>query len=324
MVCEAIFGLNIINNMVCAYCFSGTGPSLVSPLPLLHSEFPLLSAVANPNKCAVSYIQNSARDILHTVSELIAVPVFPLIPEEASTQAQPLLPLSSTNPHVRPDTPSVMSEKKIDNQRNHLDNTEENEEVKEEEEENEGSGVEEEEGEEEDGGGEGTDKPKKKKTKRQRRHSQSSIVIKEEEVSAAVCDWRLVLVLRDSGIALSSCLFQALSDSEGDTSQGKDFGVQLLYTPRRRRWSSTGIDGNGEKVITTPDKWPGKFPLACFVMNLTISRWEIELNLSFRSCDTSWNAIKRRRRRDSETQIFTSRMLCCRVYQFVRSFRSSL
>lgn len=57
---------------------TGTGPSLVSPLPYLHSEFPLLSAVANPAKTAVSFIQSSARDILQTMSELIAIPVFPL------------------------------------------------------------------------------------------------------------------------------------------------------------------------------------------------------------------------------------------------------
>lgn len=57
---------------------TGTGPSLVSPLPYLHSEFPLLSAVANPAKTAVSFIQSSARDILHTMAELIAIPVFQL------------------------------------------------------------------------------------------------------------------------------------------------------------------------------------------------------------------------------------------------------
>jgi hypothetical protein len=57
---------------------TGTGPSLVSPLPYLHSEFPLLSAVANPSKAAVSFIQSSARDILQSISELIAIPVFPL------------------------------------------------------------------------------------------------------------------------------------------------------------------------------------------------------------------------------------------------------
>jgi hypothetical protein len=72
----------------------------------------------------------------------------------------------------------------------------------------------------------------------------------------------LVLVLRDSGVALSSCLFQALSDSEGN--EAKEVGVQLLFTPRRRRWSSSGTGGSGDgstgdggKVISPPEKWPG-------------------------------------------------------------------
>lgn len=58
-------------------------------------------------------------------------------------------------------------------------------------------------------------------------------------------------------MALSACLFQALSDSESETT--KDVGVSLLYAPRRRRWSSSGTGGtdNSEKVISTPDKWPG-------------------------------------------------------------------
>lgn len=68
---------------------SGTGPSLVSPLPFLHSEFPLLSAVANPTKTAVSFIQSSARDILSTISELIAVPVFPTQKDETPAPRKP-------------------------------------------------------------------------------------------------------------------------------------------------------------------------------------------------------------------------------------------
>lgn len=69
---------------------------------------------------------------------------------------------------------------------------------------------------------------------------------------------RVVLVLRDSAVALSACLFQALSDSESETT--RDVGVSLLYAPRRRRWSSSGMGATeniGEKVISTPDKWPG-------------------------------------------------------------------
>jgi hypothetical protein len=67
---------------------TGTGPSLVSPLPYLHSEFPLLSAVSNPAKTAVSFIQSSARDILQTISELIAIPVFPVPKDAASNEAK--------------------------------------------------------------------------------------------------------------------------------------------------------------------------------------------------------------------------------------------
>jgi len=69
---------------------TGTGPSLVSPLPFLHSEFPLLSAVANPAKTAVSFIQSSARDILQTIAELIAIPVFHTKKEEEDAASKKL------------------------------------------------------------------------------------------------------------------------------------------------------------------------------------------------------------------------------------------
>lgn len=212
---------------------TGTGPSLVSPLPFLHSEFPLLSAVANPTKTAVSFIQSSARDILHTISELIAVPVFPVTKEDDPAPRKPSsVPESSVKSVVEKLAEDAIEEADASESKK---NGEEDEELNEEDMFNmDGSPVK-----KSDDGSEIYDEPK-------------------EEMSAVVCDWRMVLVLRDSAVALSACLFQALSDSESETT--KDVGVSLLYAPRRRRWSSSGVGATeniGEKVISTPNNWPG-------------------------------------------------------------------
>ncbi|OXA37046.1 DmX-like protein 2 [Folsomia candida] len=220
---------------------TGTGPSLVSPLPYLHSEFPLLSAVANPAKTAVSFIQSSARDILQTMSELIAIPVFPLAKDVVD--------------NVKPDPRKTSMAESAATKTHSIAGTEIPEET---------GG--------EDGlnsreGGIGDDNPEDTEEQKQSHDSPTkkggdddTFVDNDpkDEMSAIVCDWKLVLVLRDSGVALSSCLFQALSDSEG--TEAKEIGVQLLFTPRRRRWSSAGTSGSGDGqsgVISTPDKWPG-------------------------------------------------------------------
>lgn len=60
----------------------------------------------------------------------------------------------------------------------------------------------------------------------------------------------------------------ALSDSEGSEVREAGVQLQLLFTPRRRRWSSAGTSGSGDgpvggggggqsSIISTPDKWPG-------------------------------------------------------------------
>ncbi|ODM97221.1 DmX-like protein 2 [Orchesella cincta] len=216
---------------------SGTGPSLVSPLPFLHSEFPLLSAVANPTKTAVSFIQSSARDILHTICELIAAPVFPLPKDESQLNRKQSVAESSIRSHAAKSEDGLEDEE-VEESKKETDA--DADELNEDEINNASDGS-----------------PIKKSSDL---HEEGSEVSEEskEEMSAVVCDWRVVLVLRDSAVALSACLFQALSDSEGETT--KDVGVSLLYAPRRRRWSSSGtgaIDGIGEKVISTPDKWPG-------------------------------------------------------------------
>lgn len=149
--------------------FSGTGPSLVSPLPFLHSEFPLLSAVANPTKTAVSFIQSSARDILHTISELIAAPVFPLHKDEAPTSRKTSVAESSVKSQL------AKSEDPV-------------EEVEEEEQKKETEG-ELDEINEDDGLNTGDGSPLKKSPEFNEDGSEMYNEIKEE-MSAVVCDWR--------------------------------------------------------------------------------------------------------------------------------------
>lgn len=159
--------------------YSGTGPALVSPLPFLHSEFPLLSAVANPAKTAVSFIQSSARDILHTISELIAVPVFPLQNEEdPSSRKASSVPESSVKSHIEKLVEDMVEE-------------ENNEEAKKEGE----DGIEEL-AEDEDGNmQEGS--PSKKSPDGQE-DDEDLYDEPKEEMSAVVCDWRYRLMLDEN------------------------------------------------------------------------------------------------------------------------------
>lgn len=222
----------------------------MSPLPFLHSEFPLLSAVANPTKTAVSIIQSSAQDILQTISELIAVPVIPSEDIDSNKPVQAAAPPPTTDRRLSK-VDSIRSSVKPSSSRDGLRNGDIDEGVVE--------GTQSADG-EEDGLTERSEGGSPKKSRDGLDEGSEMSVESKEEMSAIVCDWRLVLVLRDSALSLSSCLFQALSDSESnDPSAGKDSGVQLLYSPRRRRFSSTSNreDGSGDRVTSPPEKWPG-------------------------------------------------------------------
>lgn len=148
-------------------CFSGTGPSLVSPLPFLHSEFPLLSAVANPTKTAVSFIQSSARDILHTISELIAVPVFPLNKDETPASRKNSSVVESSLKSQIPKSDEIEDEPGSESKKE--DEIGEVEELNEDDEFN-------------------PDEPKK--SSEQEDGSDVGYEEPKEEMSAVVCDWR--------------------------------------------------------------------------------------------------------------------------------------
>ena len=206
-----------------------------------------MSAVANPNKAAVSFILSSARDILQTVAELIAVPVLQVEKlQQDSNKGNPMSQVgndeashenSVRDSQIIPNGIRSNESEKGDKDKGDDETLHEDGDVNEEYE-----------------SGDFTNSKSKGKAK-----DEESDVVLREELSAVVCDWRLVLVLRDSGIALSSSLFQSLSDSEGNENTRTDVGVQLLYTQRRRRWSSVGIDGqSSSQVISTPDRWPGQ------------------------------------------------------------------
>ena len=142
---------------------------MVSPLPFLHSEFPLLSAVANPTKTAVSFIQSSARDILHTISELIAVPVCPLTKDEppASRKASSAVESTVKSPQMKPEEDGM--EKEVEEGKRETD---------------------------EDGVQELNDdeefNPDGSPTKKSTDQDDGSDIYDEpkEEMSAVVCDWR--------------------------------------------------------------------------------------------------------------------------------------
>jgi len=213
--------------------------------------------VANPNKAAVSFILSSARDILQTVSELIAVPVIQVEKlQQESNQAnltnqgggdETSHENSVRDSEILPNgSRSNESEKEKGDDDTLHGEQDENEELE---------------------SGDFTSVKSKGKSK----EDESDAVV-QEELSAVVCDWRLVVVLRDSGIALSSSLFQSLSDSEGNENTRADVGVQLLYTQRRRRWSSVGIDGQSSgQVISAPERWPGKYTEFLLILSLFVS-----------------------------------------------------